>query len=510
MAKKNKKNKGSARPEASKRVESTPAVQASAQPKVEEAVKTEAAVARPQEAREDRRDERREDKRDEATSNVIQFPAQTKRTMTQVAVNADVVQGSDEAADEGRDETQPRLRTEDDKAEAKAEAVASERAKSEPPKAKSQSPEGDAARTEAAESDVAKSDLAKRDLAKRDLAKRDLAKRDEEDEDGTKGREARERRKKKSPMTESGQMRAIGTGEHARVTEEFFTAPRTAAAHDDDDFADLQRSLEPMSAQSKQWMWGSVGILLIGSVLIGAYWYYQNVHLPQPVPLGQAGPVEMPSLGPLPAAQSTAAAATTEARAEPAPTAVAVAPEAAAVEPEPATVESAAVEPAAVEPATVEPAAVEPAAVEPAAVGPTTVAVAPTPAPREPVAEPTPTPAPAGETYESVLAEATAARGAARQIPLLERAIALNPNGAEALARLSYLYVGRGGRANLEQARTYAERATAADPTNSQGWLVLGAARGELGDRVGARAAYESCVERGQGRFVSECRRMLR
>jgi Flp pilus assembly protein TadD len=91
-------------------------------------------------------------------------------------------------------------------------------------------------------------------------------------------------------------------------------------------------------------------------------------------------------------------------------------------------------------------------------------------------------------------------------MPLLQRAIELNPNGADALARLSYIYIQRPGRANMEQARSLAERATAADPTNAQGWLVLGAARSELGDRAGARAAFDSCVAQGTGRYVAECR----
>ncbi|GAB4195778.1 MAG: hypothetical protein OHK0013_02340 [Sandaracinaceae bacterium] len=452
MAKKNKKNKGSERPEASKRVETRSVVPTSTQHKVEEAVKAESSAGRPQEARENEREE----KRDEAASNVIQFPAQAKRTVTQVAVNDDVVHGQDEAPrdeaprDEApRDETQPRLKTEEDKAERKSEPSKSEPSKSEP------------SRGERARAAV-----------------------DEEDE--PRGREGRERRRKKSPMTESGQMRAIGTGEHAQVTEAFFSAPKTPTDHVHDDFADLQRSLEPMSAQSKQWMWGSLGILLVGSVLIGAYWYYQNVHMPQPVQLGQAGPVEMPRIGPLPSSESATEAAPTEA---------------APAEPTLAEAVTVVREEVPAEPANTEAPPTEAASSEPSPAAPTEVAAAPTP---------TPTPTPAGETYESVLAQAVAARGAARQIPLLERAIALNPNGADALARLSYIYVGRGGRANLEQARSYAERATAADPTNSQGWLVLGAARGELGDRVGARAAYQSCIERGQGRYVAECRAMLR
>jgi tetratricopeptide (TPR) repeat protein len=126
------------------------------------------------------------------------------------------------------------------------------------------------------------------------------------------------------------------------------------------------------------------------------------------------------------------------------------------------------------------------------------------PAPEEVPAE---EPAVAGETYESVLAEADAARRRpSTAIPLYERAIALNPTGGEALAQLSFLLLNRGRRPDLEQARDYAARATAVDPTSSLAWLVLGAARESLGDRAGAREAYQSCVAQGQGAHVRECR----
>jgi CheY-like chemotaxis protein len=475
MAKKNKKNKGSERPsteatkpEASKRVEAQEAV------KAEVPVAAAAPAARP------------EEKRDEAASNIIQFPTQAKRTVTQVAVNDDVVVGSARDEEPARDETQPRLKTED------------ERPKSEPPPAKADAKD--------AKADEAKADAKAESKADAKAESKADAKDEHDDEEHTdaKGKveDRKERRKKKTPMTESGQMRAIGTGEHAVVTEEFFTAPKKVTTHHHDDFADLQRSLEPMSAQSKQWMWGSIGIFLAGMVVIGAYWYYQNIHMPQPVQLGQAGPVEMPRIGPVPSTPRGETPPAAEATPPtPAPTAAAE-PTGLDVPPEVAPTEAAPTEAAPVAEAAppVEAAPVEAAPVEAAPVEAAPVAAAPV----------APAPAAAGETYESVLAEAVAARGAARQIPLLERAIALNPSGADALARLSYIYVGRGGRGNLEQARTYAERATAADPTSSQGWLVLGAARGELGDRVGARAAYQSCVDSGQGRWVTECRAMLR
>ncbi|MBN8616472.1 MAG: DUF4388 domain-containing protein, partial [Deltaproteobacteria bacterium] len=262
MAKKNKKNRGSERP-------SLPSTPSAAPPKpvettaaVETKAKVEAPVARPEEKRPE---EKRDEKREEATSNVIQFPAQAKRSVSQVAVNDDVVSSGREE-ESSRDDTQPRMKTEETEAK-KAEAPKSEpppkaEAKSEPPKAK-------------VESD------------------------DDEDESPRSREDRKEKRKKKTPLTESGEMRALGTGDHAVVTEEFFGAKKkvaTAAPEEHDDFADLQRSLEPMSAGSKQAMWATAGILLVGLALIGSYVYYQNVHMPQPVELGHAGPVEMPQM----------------------------------------------------------------------------------------------------------------------------------------------------------------------------------------------------------------------
>jgi len=116
-------------------------------------------------------------------------------------------------------------------------------------------------------------------------------------------------------------------------------------------------------------------------------------------------------------------------------------------------------------------------------------------------------PAVEGETYETALAAADAARRRASvAIPLYERAIALNPMGSAALAQLSFLLLNRGRRTDLEQARDYAQRATGIDPTSSLAWLVLGASRDSLNDHAGALTAYRACVEQGQGTHVRECR----
>ena len=49
-----------------------------------------------------------------------------------------------------------------------------------------------------------------------------------------------------------------------------------------------------------------------------------------------------------------------------------------------------------------------------------------------------------------------------------------------------------------------------ADPKNSEGWIVLGASRGALGDMPGAREAYSRCASDASGKYVAECKRMLR
>jgi Flp pilus assembly protein TadD len=114
--------------------------------------------------------------------------------------------------------------------------------------------------------------------------------------------------------------------------------------------------------------------------------------------------------------------------------------------------------------------------------------------------------APAGATYESLVAQGSRGRAATRLVAL-QQALAMRPNGPEVLAQLAFLEFERNAFA---EARDYAQRATAVDPANSHAWVILGASRDSLRDRAGARAAYQSCVDQGQGRWVGDCRSMLR
>lgn len=113
----------------------------------------------------------------------------------------------------------------------------------------------------------------------------------------------------------------------------------------------------------------------------------------------------------------------------------------------------------------------------------------------------------APDTYEAQLALARRLKRGARADAAYRRAIALNPQGSDALAELARLMLAR---QHTREATELAERATAIDPSNALGWVTLGAARQMRGDRQGARQAYQSCVKLGRGGYVSECRAMLR
>jgi hypothetical protein len=113
----------------------------------------------------------------------------------------------------------------------------------------------------------------------------------------------------------------------------------------------------------------------------------------------------------------------------------------------------------------------------------------------------------APDTYEAQLALARRLKRGSRAVAAYRRAIQLDPSSSPALAELARLMLAR---QNTREATELAERATALDPSNALGWVTLGAARQMRGDRQGARQAYQSCAKLGRGRYVQECRAMLR
>jgi cytochrome c-type biogenesis protein CcmH/NrfG len=54
------------------------------------------------------------------------------------------------------------------------------------------------------------------------------------------------------------------------------------------------------------------------------------------------------------------------------------------------------------------------------------------------------------------------------------------------------------------------EQSVDLNPTDSEAWLVLGAAYQQMGSIGEARRCFRSCVEKGKGGSRSECAAMLR
>lgn len=163
----------------------------------------------------------------------------------------------------------------------------------------------------------------------------------------------------------------------------------------------------------------------------------------------------------------------------------------------------------------------EPEAASPIAEGQAPQAALPTQAepveaaPATEVVEDTPFAAPVANAGSQASATAMLANGRALEragkrdeaLKLYERALAVAPNDPALLARMAFNHLNRGDNKNAEE---YAARATAVDPTSSEAWIVLGAARDGLANRAGAREAYKRCVDIGRGEYVAECKRMIR
>lgn len=88
-----------------------------------------------------------------------------------------------------------------------------------------------------------------------------------------------------------------------------------------------------------------------------------------------------------------------------------------------------------------------------------------------------------------------------------EHALRVRPDAPTALSGKALTYLNMD---DTQSAKLYASRAVAADPTNSEGWIVLGAAEEQLGSREAAREAYKHCAEQGVGSYVVECRQLVR
>jgi DNA-binding response OmpR family regulator len=243
----------------------------------------------------------------------------------------------------------------------------------------------------------------------------------------------------------------------------------------------------------------------VAAVLIGGFLVYHKLLLPQPAEVGVAALPESPRVAAVYADEDDEMDEDEEAAVlgvAPDPSPDAPAEEAAA----------APVEPEAVEPEPAEPEAAEPQPSEPEPQAPPSApeeAVAQVEEPEPPPATEEPASAPAG-SYAQLLEEAAAlARKGqrARAMETYEKAVEANPSGVKALSELSFMYLNRG---NNKKAAEYAKRATDLDATDSKAWITLGAALQGLRDRSGAMDAYRNCVDQGEGKYVSQCRMMLR
>ena len=61
-----------------------------------------------------------------------------------------------------------------------------------------------------------------------------------------------------------------------------------------------------------------------------------------------------------------------------------------------------------------------------------------------------------------------------------------------------------------QEAKRFAERTVQIDPKSSTGWIVLGAAFDGMNDHQAALEAYKTCAEEAVGKYVTECRNLLR
>jgi hypothetical protein len=299
----------------------------------------------------------------------------------------------------------------------------------------------------------------------------------------------------------------------------------------------------PMSVGSRRAMWSSVWIFGIALSGIGGYTAYQQLVMPAPVELGSSVtadlvpgvPAPIPTtipVGPAPARAATAAQVPIEPLHAEASRAIAQAAPLVAATPldtTPAEVPAAPAAPAHVIELPAENiagerlAAATPEAQAPAAaaiVAPPSAAVAATAARTAPGAVAAPQavaqvaePEASGGTLPSYDDLVEVARGFARKgrndqaREAFQRALDAQPNASPALAGMAYVYLNMGDRG---MAKLFATRALDADPTNSQGWIVLGAALEMLGDRAGARDAYRKCATDAVGSYVGECRNLAR
>jgi DNA-binding response OmpR family regulator len=124
--------------------------------------------------------------------------------------------------------------------------------------------------------------------------------------------------------------------------------------------------------------------------------------------------------------------------------------------------------------------------------------------------EPSPAPPPGdpGDAYAKLLDKAEQA-SRKRQVALLREAMALNPYGDEAPARLAIALM-EGGKTRAE-ALMLAQQAVGLNPRNAMAWLAIGYIHQLEGRSDDSQAAYKRCAEGAGARlYINECKRLIR
>jgi DNA-binding response OmpR family regulator len=147
-------------------------------------------------------------------------------------------------------------------------------------------------------------------------------------------------------------------------------------------------------------------------------------------------------------------------------------------------------------------------AVEPATPPPAAPAVVPSPEPAAettPPAEPESAEAPAPASPEALAAGLAAAAPSASGADPHEKALDVKTvmHLRNPLAREANLALLKGDTA---KALSLAQQAVASNPADAEGWLTLAAARKDMGDLAGARAAYTFCIAKAHTAGVMSCR----
>lgn len=272
--------------------------------------------------------------------------------------------------------------------------------------------------------------------------------------------------------------------DHPEMEKFFSSHPPSAPVHQES-WSDLATGEhEPSQHRGRnQAMILSIAILVLGVLLIGGFLIYNKVLMPTPqAPLG--GRVSLPTPDLLKNAEILLNA------------------------PRPDQVQPVAQPSAPVPTEGVAPTEGQPTEVAAQPVDPSAAPVDPAAAPSEPAAAPAAV-APTTDmgAYATLVLEARKQGFKRNAEATYLQALTIHAEGSDALSGLAMLYLNQGKNA---EARDRARESVQADTRNAEGWIVLGAALGTLGDGAGARNAYSQCAAIEDPKYSAECRRMLR